>query len=97
VDGPQLDDKPLSLQPISAMSLAPCHLTSLGMRVALSTDRQHAMESLPWQSCEADCPSPGAGQLSSLSLQQDFVHGLTVVLFFLLLTSEEKVSRPFEV
>lgn len=68
MDGPKLEDKLLSLQPISATSLAPCHLTSLGMRVTLSRERQHAMESLPWQKYEVDCPSP-----RSSTAQQPFL------------------------
>lgn len=58
MDRPKLEDKLLSLQLISALSLAPCHLTSLGMRVTLPRDRQHAMEQLPRQESEVDCPSP---------------------------------------
>ena len=68
MDRPKLEDKLLSLQPVSAMSLAPCHLTSLGMRVTLSRERQHAMESLPWQKCEVACPSP-----RSSAAQQPFL------------------------
>lgn len=30
----------------------------LGMRVMLSRERKHAMESVFWQKCEAGCPLP---------------------------------------
>lgn len=80
------------------MSLAPCHLTLLGMRVTSSK-----FGNMPWRVCPGRgvrviVPHPGAAQLSSLSLQQGLAHGLTAVHIFLLITvfSEEKVSSPFE-
>lgn len=59
MDRPKLEDKLPSLQPGSLMSLAPCNWTLLRMRVMLSRERQHAMEGLPWQRWEVDCPLPG--------------------------------------
>lgn len=60
----------------------------LGMRVKLSRQRQHAMESLFWQKGEVGCPL-----LISISLQQGMVHFFLLISFIF---SDGKGWSPFE-
>lgn len=64
----------------------------LGMRVMLPRERQHAMESLSWQSVRLAVPCPGPAQLRSISLQQGLVHSFLLIPDF----SDQKVWSPLE-